>query len=118
MIGQGSGGGALFSQKYLDAGMNEMFAGSTDEFRYGSFVGCPALFMDDIFRGVDGVDAAIAGNIKMDVMASVRQLTYNPDKTVYILMGTQKQIRSLREETVIKSIMCGNILTKEKTSDK
>ena len=30
LLGQGSGGAALYSQKYLDAGVSDMFVGSKD----------------------------------------------------------------------------------------
>ena len=118
LLPQGSGGAALYSQKYLDYNVGKMFEGSSDEFRYGKVLGQPAIWMDDIFRGVGSVNSAIAGNIKLDMMASLCQLSFHPDKTGYILMGTEKQKEEMRKEIMLKPIMCGQIKTKEKEADK
>ena len=118
LLPQGSGGAALYSQKYIDSKVDQMFRGSSDEFRYGKVLGRPAIWMDDIFRGVGSVNEAIAGNIKLDMVASLCQLSFHPDKTGYILMGTEEQKKEMRKEIYEKPIMCGNIKTKEKEADK
>ena len=118
LLAQGSGGASLYSQKYLDSRMEKMFVGSEDEFRYGSVLGCPAIWMDDIFRGVGSVNAAIAGNVKMDMLASLSQLSYHREKSCYILMGTKKQKMEMREEIKVKPLRCGSFETQEKEADK
>ena len=118
LLAQGSGGAPLYSQKYLDNNIEKMFYGSEDEFRYGKVVGKPAMWMDDICRGVGSVNSAIAGNIKLDVMASLCQLSYHPDKSGYILMGTEEQKEEMRKEIRRTPIMLGDIQTKEKEADK
>ena len=118
LLGQGSGGAACYSQKYLDVKVGMMFDGSTDEFRYGGVLGMPAIQMDDIFRAVGGVDAANAGNIKLDMMGSLCQLDYHPVKTCYIIMATESQKDLLRKEIETKPIMLGDITTKEKEAEK
>ena len=118
LLGQGSGGAALYSQKYLDTRVGMMFEGSIDEMRYGCVRGSPVIFQDDIARGVASVDAANAGNVKMDTIVSQGQLSFHPDKTGYILMGSQVQIEEMREEIERKPIRCGDFITKEKMADK
>ena len=81
-------------------------------------LGRPAVWMDDIFRGVGSVNSAIAGNIKLDVMASRCQLSFHPDKSGYILMGSEEQKEEIRKEIRRTPIMLGYIETQEKEADK
>ena len=118
LLAQGSGGAALYSQKYLDSRMVKMFDGSEDEFRYGSVLGSPAIWMDDVFRGVGSVNAAIAGNVKLDMLASLSQLSFHEEKSCYILMGSKTQREEMRKEIEIKPLRCGSFETKEKETDK
>ena len=118
LIGQGSVGGALYSQKDLDSDIDDMFKGSLDKFSYGSVRGGPVIFQDDIFRGSDNVEAVNAGNIKMDNMAGLKQLEFHPVKTCYVLMGTESQIKEIRNLIVVNPIVCGDIIIKEKEKGK
>ena len=65
LIGQGTVGGALVSAGNLDMSMNKAFSGSMDEVVYGSVHLNPLIFQDDIARGVQDVQSAQAGNIRI-----------------------------------------------------
>ena len=118
LLAQGSGGGALYSQKYLDSRMVKMFDGSEDEFRYGRVLGSPAIWMDDVFRGVGSVNAAIAGHVKLDMLASLSQLSFHEEKSCYILMGSKTQKEKMRKEIEMKPLRCGSFEIKEKETYK
>ena len=117
-VGQGTKGGALGSQANLDMGVSVMFRGSEDEAKYGSVEIAPVMFQDDIMRAVDSVDAARAGNVKMDVVMSQKSLQLNRDKSVCILFGPKKKVEEVRKELETRPLVCGSFVTKEKLSDK
>jgi hypothetical protein len=118
MIGQGTGGGALVSQANLDKGITDMFAGSEEELGYGGVRVLPLMFQDDILRATGSVLSARAGNVKVAAVMRSKQLRLNPDKTGYIIFGKKKDVDELRKEIEMEPIMCGDIVTKEKVSDK
>ena len=69
-------------------------------------------------RAVDSVDAARAGNVKVNSVMRSKQLQLNPDKTSYIMFGRKKDLALERQETERSPIMCGNFITREKVMDK
>ena len=87
LIGQGSYSGALVSQVKLDFGVDDMFAGSQDELGYGRVRGRSYIFQDDILRLCGNLSSVRAGNVKMDILMSIKLLKFNCDKTVFILLG-------------------------------
>ena len=50
ILGQGSSGAAIISQKNLDYHVNSYFSGSMDEEYYGEIRLQPLSFMDDLLR--------------------------------------------------------------------
>ena len=69
-------------------------------------------------RLVDGVDAARAGNIKVDSTMKSKQLQLNPDKNNFILLGPNKLVENARREVLMSPLMCGNFVTRAKVADK
>ena len=49
-----------------------MFEESTNQFNYSSAAGGLVIFMDDVFRRVDGENAANAANLNMNALEEVR----------------------------------------------
>ena len=119
VVGQGTIGGALVSQAVLDDGIQEYFkAGSQEELRYGSVLMAPVLFQDDFLHGVKGLDEARKGNIKVNKMIKERALKLNSKKTVCMMIGSKKQKEEFSKALKEKPLMCGEVDTKEKQTDK
>ena len=62
VLGQGSSGGSLASQKNLDQGIEDYMAGSTGDNVYGSMRLQPLCFVDDLMRSSDSVSNTRTGN--------------------------------------------------------
>ena len=75
-------------------------------------------FQDDIARIVSDVGSAQAGNVKISSMMKEKQLEVHPDKTGFIVMGTEKYKQQIFAEIQNSPIMFGNIETKLKVADK
>ena len=118
LIGQGTVGGALVSAGNLDMSMNKAFSGSMDEVVYGSVHLNPLIFQDDIARGVQDVQSAQAGNIRISNVMKRKQLEMHPDKTGFILFGKSPSRKVIEKELKVNPIKFDGFLTHEKTQDK
>ena len=87
-VGQGTKGGALCTQANLDLGVRDIFRGS-----------------------ITGVRC---GNIRMDMVMTMKALRLNQYKCGFILFGLEKEIQGIRIELEEKPLVCGNFVTKEK----
>lgn len=87
-IGQGTSGGALVSQVNLDNGLQSYFKYSMDEFYYGRVRIQPLAYQDDVGRASKTVVEAQAGSIKLASMLQDKGLEAHPDKTCFIVFGT------------------------------
>jgi hypothetical protein len=68
------------------------------------------MFQDDIMRAAGSVEAARAGNIKMASVIDSKQLTFNPDKTGFIMFGKEKVVKGAREDIARSPLLCGNFV--------
>ena len=83
VVGQGTMGGALVSQAVLDTGIQQEFhPGGEEEMQYGSVPLAPLLFQDDVLHGVEGLEQARSGNLKLNKMLKQRALKLNSKKSV------------------------------------
>ena len=89
-IGQGTAGGALVSQANLDHGLTMYFGESKEEMYYGSARIQPLAYQDDVLKGSKDVMAAKVGNIKLSAMLQDKGLEAHPDKTSFIVRGSNK----------------------------
>ena len=71
---------------------------SDDEVSYDSLTLSPLLFIDDLFRRTENVEAAHAGMIKMEQLAESKILDYNLTKTNYIVFGNKKKKEKIEKE--------------------
>ena len=92
--------------------------GGSGEIAYGSVELLPLLFQDDFGNTCDNILSARVANIKVDVMAKEKRLTMNKDKTVCLVMGTNKQKEEVRKQLELKPLMCGDFETRMVDSDK
>ena len=93
-------------------------SGGSSEIAYGSVERLPLMFQDDFGNTCDNILSTRMANIKVDVMAKEKRLTLNKDKTVCLVMGTNKQIEEVRRQLELKSLMCGDFETRLVDSDK
>ena len=110
---QGAGGSALISSLNLDLGVNDFFAGSVDEDFYGRVRLQPHIWCDDILRSANNINSVRVGNIKLDTMRKQKQLSFHPEKSVYLLYGNPKLQESMRNEIRMEPITLGSIRVKE-----
>ena len=75
------------------------------------------MFQDNIMSVTDSIAAARSVNLWASVMRS-KQLCLNSDKTGFIIFGKKKEVEEPRREIEKNPVMCGNLITKEKISDK
>ena len=85
---------------------------------YGLVELVPLMFQDD-FENTCGITlCARVANIKVDMMAKEKTITLNQDKTVCLVMGSDKQKEEVRRELELKPLMCGDFETRLVESDK
>ena len=113
VIGQGTAGAALVSQLNLDRGLHTYFGGSSDEIYYGG-VRCEYFaYQDDIGKPSAGVLEAQAANIKLTHMFQEKGLEAHPDKTCFIVFGSDNFKNKVNEELKSKPLKLGNFLVKQ-----
>ena len=118
MVGQGTIVGALVSQLNVDRGLGEYFNGSRDEASYGSVRLQPVASQDDILRMAEDVQSARVGNLKLSFLMEDKQLGCHPDKTGFVVMGSNKHNEEVRQQVTEEVIMFGFFETKEMRVDK
>ena len=115
LVGQGTIGGALVSQAVLDEGISGVFApGGQDELNYGSVPVSPLIFQDDVIHGAGGITEARLANDKIDIAVKSLNLRLNQEKSVCLVMGTNKQKRKVKLELEAQPLMCGEFETELK----
>ena len=82
--------------------------------------GCSLKYFKMMYlvRLAPDVASARAGNVKIDTVMKQKQLNLHNDKTCYIMMGDKVIVNVNRRELAAVPLMCGDIVTKEKTEYK
>ena len=109
VLGQGSKGAGLMSMRNLDSVVNDYFAGSEDEDVIGSVRLQPLIWVDDLLRSSQGVQEVRNGNQKLAKMIQEMCLEIHPTKSSYVVVGTPKFKKKVKEETEEDPIMFGDI---------
>jgi hypothetical protein len=118
VTGQGGGGAALVSALNLDRGVEDYFSGSKDEECYGRVKLQPLIFVDDLIRGSKDINCMRAGCIKLDYVLKGKQLEAHPDKSGFLVFGSNK-FMDMAEHVIFKApVMMGSIVMTEKKSEK
>ena len=75
-------------------------------------------FQDDIGKPSTGVMEAQVANIKLAHMFQEKGLETHPDKTCFIVFGSDNFKNKVNEELKSKPLKLGNFLVKQKQSDR
>ena len=118
LVRQGSGGAAVGSQAMVDIGLEKYFGGSRDEIYYGDVRVESAAFQDDILKPSSDIFTAQAGMTRLAGFLEERGLDAHPDKTSYLVCGTQEYKRKTNKQLKKMPLVFGNFPTKRKVSDK
>jgi hypothetical protein len=118
VTGQGGGGAALASALNLDMGVNDYFHGSKDEECYGRVRLQPLIFVDDLIRGSKDINCLRAGCVKLDYVLKGKQLQAHPDKSGFLVFGSDKFKAKAEHEVSEAPVMLGSIVLSEKKSEK
>ena len=107
----------MASQADIGSGVKCYFDSSTDEASYGSVCVQPQSYQDDVLRVETSVSSARAGNYKLSNLFRERLLKCHPTKTCYVLCGSEKWKKSVREELEQSPLKFGDFMMKEKEQD-
>lgn len=116
VVGQGSSGAALVSQRYLDHTIDYYFKDSSDEDYYGELRLQPLLFQDDLIRSTVNVANTRAGNTRLDTSLKEMALESHPTKSGYLVCGSRQFKKLVEEETKEDPIMLGSIPLQRKAA--
>ena len=117
-IGQGTLEGANISAANIDYTVNQYFKNSKDEISYGVERLQPLLFQDDISRISTSIEAAQAGNDKMESVMESKLLDFNHDKSVIIVMGSKKRKSDIENQLKSSPLTLGGKAMKIATLEK
>ena len=88
----------ILSSSNLSQGVVDFFSSSESEVSYGSFQLLPASFQDDLMRLCSGPLSAQSGFDRFENLAETKLLSYNPSKTVMVVLGKEKARSELLKE--------------------
>ena len=117
-IGQGTAGAALVSQVNLDQGLMDYFEDSKDEVWYGGVRLQPLSYQDDIMKSSRNVMDTQVGNIKLAAMLQEKGLEAHPDKTCFIVCGSNKYKQNVDQDLKRQTIMFGEFPVKHREYDR
>ena len=117
-ITQGSVGGGLISSVNLDHTINQYFSRSEHEISFVDQRLQPMIFQDDLSRLTSTIVGAQAGNYFVESCMETKLLDLNTDKSCYIIVGSKKVTKQIKEDLEsCPLLLCGQKM-KEKVSDK
>lgn len=76
----------------------------------------PMIFQDDVIHLAGGISEARLANGKIDRVVKRLNLRLNQDKTVYLIMGSKKQLLDMSTELDSDPLYCGDFQTDKKTT--
>ena len=92
-LGQGTAGAGLVSQANLDHGLNGYFKSSKDVIYFGETRIEPLSYQDDVAAPCLSVDMARTQATMLASLMKEKTLQAHPDKTGYLILGTEKKKR-------------------------
>ena len=114
-VTQGTIEAVLMSSNNLDVGVEEAFADETKEVKYKDITLNPTIYMDDLTRMAETVESAQYGNNRMEEMVNRKRLSFNVDKSCYVVMGSTKERNKLRKDILKKPLtLTGEKMKEEK----
>ena len=102
----------------VDIGLKNYLSSSMDEIYYEEVRMESAAFQDDILKPSSDVFTAQSGMTRLAGFLKERGLDAHPEKTSYLVCGTQEYKRKTNEQLKMIPLVFGDFLTKRKVSDK
>jgi hypothetical protein len=117
LVPQGSGGAARASGLDIALGLEQQFAGSTEEIQFGRVQCNPQAFQDDIARLSKDINSTNFGNIKISQMLELKGLECHPTKTTFIAIGSKDYQNEIEKELKRNPIVFGSFICQPKKQD-
>ena len=117
-MGQGTNEGAIISASNIDKGVSGTFEHSDKEISYGEEYLHPLLFQDDILRATDNVESLQYGNDLIAHVMNDKLLNLNLDKSKFMIVGSEKVTKTLRDEVKRFEPTLNKVKIKESDSEK
>ena len=105
-IGQGQNAAALVSSMNIGCAMEDTFENKASS-RIGRVNLCTVIFQDDIGKFNDNVQEAREGTKQIDNTLKRKLLSVNYDKSKYLLFGTSKQKKAMKNNLQKDPIVMG-----------
>ena len=118
LVGQGSAGESVASQAMVGIGLEEYFSGSKDEMYYGRIRVESAAFQDDICKPSSNTISAQISMTRLATMLQERGLDAHEEKTGYIIFGSSKYKKQVKQDLEEMPLFFGSFQVEEKIQDK
>ena len=116
-IGQGQNAAALVSSMNIGCAMEDTFKGEFST-KIGEVGINTVIFQDDIGKLNNTTNDAREGANKIEETLKRKLLSVNYDKSKYLLFGTEKKLKPMRNELKQQPISMGGTRIEESTSEK
>ena len=90
-LGQGGLDSAILSASSVSKGLEDFFHDSVYESWYRELMLLPMSYQDDIMHMSSSSEDTRAGIAKFEALAETKLLTFNPSKSLLIVLGPKKQ---------------------------
>ena len=113
-LGQGTLEGAFVSAVNLDNGVSDFFKDSENELLYADIQMRPLLYQDDVARVCNSIESLQSANDRMEVLAETKLLDFNLSKSVYMLIGSGKDMKDMDTKLCQSPVtLCGQPMKRE-----
>ena len=102
IVAQGTNESGIVSSANLSGGVMEYFSDSKYEVDYDGVDLAPCMYVDDIARLAETLEAVRDGNRRLEAMAESKLLTFHDNKSGMILIGSKK-FRKKRRKNLLKT---------------
>ena len=108
-LGQGTNESAIISSSSLSGGVMEEFSDCKTEVMYaGGYQLFPCLFVDDVARLAESLEAVQDGNDRMGKVVAGQLLDFNHDKCFAIVIGGKKFRNTITAKNEVKPLTLFN----------
>ena len=97
-VTQGGVEAGIVSSNNVDVGMEEAFNDEDKEIRYKELTVKGLSYMDDIMCMSENLENAEYGNRKMEECIGRKNLSFNLDKSNYVIVGSNKERKKLNKK--------------------